>query len=1032
MDPSEPDDVVIDQLLAAAFGPGTRPPKPDSPPVAAVVEISSRYRLAGEIGRGGVGIVLRGRDVELNRDVAIKILRPEHREHAGLTRRFVEEAQIGGQLEHPGIVPVHEMGTTPDGRPYFAMKLIQGRTLAEILKARRSAADERDRWLSIFEQVCQTIAYAHARGVIHRDLKPANVILGAFGEVQVADWGLAKVVGRAEPTGGGPSTRVPSGESAVSTTRTSSSELLSQAGSVLGTLSYMPPEQARGESDLVDARSDVFALGAMLCEVLTGTPPYTGESNEILEQARSAQLGPALSRLALCGAEPELVELAKRCLAEERDDRPRDAAELADAIARHRAAVHERARAAELAATAAQARAAEERRARRLTLALAATGVLVLAIGGGAYLKNERDRRDRQEQAARPVRDALGRARELVKTAATAPPDAVEPWRAALGAADGAVAAANAGDPGPALRDEAGSLHAEIAREVARAEAAAKTRVDDEQALHRIGRLAGKIGVWAWDELDLAFEQAFRDWGLDFATMTDEQAIARLRASSDPVSFCDFLLSWMGVQASVAGNNQPPRYFLRMMPVIQTADPDPWRVRIRQAIPYDVKDLVEMTRDPQLWSQEPRTIVFLGMMLGRQQFGDYHEVALRLFREATRHFPEEFIIHMELASWLESSKNRQFAEALEHASAAVTLSPESTSAWMVLGVSRDGTGDFEGAIQAFDRAIELDARSSDALLAKGQSQLRAGRVEASLATLTTALARTPDSDDLRYEHARARLFADDVAGAREELIQLGRTPRDLLIAAHAAEVLILLDDAKDALDVVRDAMRRTTGMTPSDVVLKLRGMLMGALVYGGRFEEALQEIRVTEQFLGGPRPDLDASQRIGEIARLADELPDFASGAREPASPLEASRVAFLLEQDGKTAFATEVWGDALRGETDEILADLPLARMYATRVALRAAAGQGEDAGNLDAGARARCRAAALRFANDDLAASLSEDALDPGAHARSEIELFFYAPWLQPVRDPARRTLLPPDEARAWEEFFARARVAMRRVRG
>src|SRR6185436_10978055 len=110
-------------------------------------------------------------------------------------------------------------------------------------------------------------------------------------------------------------------------------------------------------------------------------------------------------------------------LAEERDDRPRDAAELADAIARHRAAVHERARAAELAATAAQARAAEERRARRLTLALAAAGVLVLAIGGGTYLKNERDRRDRQEQAARPVRDALGRARELVKTAALAPPD---------------------------------------------------------------------------------------------------------------------------------------------------------------------------------------------------------------------------------------------------------------------------------------------------------------------------------------------------------------------------------------------------------------------------------------------------------------------------------------------------------------------------------------------------------------------------------------------------------------------------------
>ena len=120
----------------------------------------------------------------------------DHRDNPDLVRRFVEEAQIGGQLQHPGIVPVYELGTFADRRPYFTMKLVKGRTLAELLDGRQDPADDRPRFLAIFEQVCQTVAYAHARGVIHRDLKPANVMVGSFGEVQVMDWGLAKVLPR--------------------------------------------------------------------------------------------------------------------------------------------------------------------------------------------------------------------------------------------------------------------------------------------------------------------------------------------------------------------------------------------------------------------------------------------------------------------------------------------------------------------------------------------------------------------------------------------------------------------------------------------------------------------------------------------------------------------------------------------------------------------------------------------------------------------------------------------------------------------
>ena len=173
---------------------------PHSPPSSPERPLPSdhcgRYELFGEIARGGMGAVLRGRDPELGRELAIKVLLEGQQDQPAMVRRFLEEAQIGGQLQHPGIVPVYEMGTFRDARPYFTMKLVQGRTLSALLGERKAPAHDRPRFLSIFEAIAQTVAYAHARGVIHRDLKPSNVMVGSFGEVQVMDWGLAKVLDR--------------------------------------------------------------------------------------------------------------------------------------------------------------------------------------------------------------------------------------------------------------------------------------------------------------------------------------------------------------------------------------------------------------------------------------------------------------------------------------------------------------------------------------------------------------------------------------------------------------------------------------------------------------------------------------------------------------------------------------------------------------------------------------------------------------------------------------------------------------------
>ncbi|MHB1560919.1 MAG: serine/threonine-protein kinase, partial [Isosphaeraceae bacterium] len=286
---------------------------PRSPAMPATPEGTwGRYQLQGEIARGGMGAVIKGRDVDLGRDLAIKVLLDSHRHNPDIVRRFIEEAQIGGQLQHPGIVPVYELGTCADRRPYFAMKLVKGRTLASLLKDRPDPHDGLPRLLAIFEHVCQTMAYAHARGVIHRDLKPSNVMVGSFGEVQVMDWGLAKVLARggvADEARCTPESALRE-DTVIMTVRTGStgSGSESQAGSVLGTPPYMAPEQARGEVDRLDERIDVFGLGAILCEILTGRPPFTGSTREEIRiRAARGDLAEALGRLDGCGADAELV-----------------------------------------------------------------------------------------------------------------------------------------------------------------------------------------------------------------------------------------------------------------------------------------------------------------------------------------------------------------------------------------------------------------------------------------------------------------------------------------------------------------------------------------------------------------------------------------------------------------------------------------------------------------------------------------------------------------------------------------------------
>src|SRR5262249_30835928 len=225
--------------------------------------------------------------------------------------------------------------------PYYLMKLVAGQTLATLLRGRATLAERRTEWVQVFAQVCQAVGYAHSRGVIHRDLKPANVMVGEHGEVQVMDWGLAKVLTETETlaaeTAPEQEARDESGHARGDRT---------EPGRALGTWAYMPPEQANGRVAEVDRRSDVFGLGAILCEILTGQPPYIGPDDQSIQlQAKEARLDGAVARLRGCGADPELIHLAERCLAPRKEERPAAASEVADQLQAYVASMQERLRA---------------------------------------------------------------------------------------------------------------------------------------------------------------------------------------------------------------------------------------------------------------------------------------------------------------------------------------------------------------------------------------------------------------------------------------------------------------------------------------------------------------------------------------------------------------------------------------------------------------------------------------------------------------------------------------------------------------
>jgi eukaryotic-like serine/threonine-protein kinase len=875
---------------------------------------AGRYQILGEIARGGMGIVLKARDADLGRDLALKVLLDRHRGDQDVVRRFVEEAQIGGQLQHPGIVPVHELGALADRKPFFAMMLVKGRTLAALLAERPSATANLPRFLAILESICQTVAYAHARRVIHRDLKPGNVMVGNFGEVQVMDWGLAKVLAAGGVADEAKALRI--AETAVSTVRSGSagSGSESQAGSVLGTPAYMAPEQARGDIEQIDERADVFGLGAILCEILTGRPPYVGSTREeIRDKAARGDLTDGLGRLAASGADAELVSLARDCLAPERTQRPRNAGEVSRRLMAYLAGVQERLKAAELARVEAQTRAEEahtratiERSRRLRTVALAGSILITVGVVGGGWAHLARQRLEREAA----FNQALGEADGLCSEAKHAGDDTAR-WFAARDATHALERLL------PDAPDESSRARASgVVRDVTRAVAAAE---NDQRLLAKLVDIRiAKSDAPDASATDADYADAFREAGIDIASSPPAEAGAMIAARPRVVrvSLATAIDDWSAVRR---GSQHGRDGAFRLTEVARLADPDPWRNRLRDFLQTSANQdrltgLKGLARPESMEMLPAVSFHLLGATI--LNTGDPADAAAVL-RHGQRLHPNDVWLNFTLAQCLGRLGRRE--EAIRYYVAARSLRPETAHE---LGHALEEKGETDEAINVFQDLTRMRPSVSRHLVCLGNILKSRGRTEEANTALDAALARfraamraKPDTPEAHINlgvalHGQERL--NEAIAEYREALQI--KPDSLEARFQLGRALNDQGEFNQAITEYREALRIHPG------AYKAHDNLALALHGQGRLNEAITELREALRL----KPDnLNSHNNLGialkEQGKLFEAITEYREALRLKPDLMKAhNNLGLALKDQGKLVEAVVELREAVRLKPDD------------------------------------------------------------------------------------------------------------------
>jgi serine/threonine-protein kinase len=1073
---SPPGDAPVATLCRAAAESG------DSGPGA-----GGRYLAVRLHATGGLGEVFAAEDTELGRRVALKRVLPARADDPGSRRRFLREAAVTARLEHPGVVPVYGLVWDPAGRPQYAMRFVAGESLHQAVRALHgpggAAAEGRlalRGLLQRFVAVCQTVAYAHSKGVVHRDIKPANVMLGPYGETLLVDWGLAKPFGLNAPPGD--AEEAPSPDAGGGSTRT---------GFTVGTPAYMSPEQAAGRHDEVGPASDVFGLGATLHAILTGRAPAEGT------------VTPGGGRV----APPALEAVCRKAMARRPADRYPSAAEVGAEVERWLAgepvgAYPERW----------PARARRWARKHRGAVAAVAAVLAVAAALGGAAVRLAGEAADRRDVRARLAeKDRTAAARALAEL-----PGLVGAWRfrEAEGLLDQTALGLSEFAP-PGTRDRLGRALADIRL----AERLDAVRLEKSALVE--GRLeTAAVAV-------PAYRAAFARHGLD-CDAGDEAALGEQVAASPVREALLAALDDWAAEEPDAGRRG------RLTRIAGAADPGPQRGRLRDALARrDRAALRELARQADVGELTPAALVALALALevGTREAED-------LLRRAQGRSPGDFWLNFYLAIALERGADRGGPRdlgshrAVGYYRACLAARPQASIVYNNLGGSLHDLKDLAGAADAYRRALAIDPRLAKARLNLGNVVRDTGdmagaaaeyrrateldpRFDAGYTNLGNALLELGDPAGAAAAHRRAaELIPDeprahnnlgntlhrlgDLSGAEAAYRRaVGLDPRFAAAHTNLGNTLGQRGDLAGAADAFRravaadpgfaggfaglgnslhglgdlagaeaayrratqldprharahaalgktlqergdragaaEACRQAADLTPNDPEALKR--LANALAEVGRFDEARSAAQRALDLLPPDRPGRDelaaGIRRCELMVRLEPRLPAVLRGEDQPADAAEHRSLAELAALKGRPAAAARLYAGLLR--TDPPAEGNPgdVRRYKAACAAALAGCGRAADGPPLADGERARWRTQALDWLRAELAVRTARlAAADPKRREAERRSLRYWQadPDLAGLREPDGLAALPAAERDAWRRFWVDVAAAMR----